>query len=97
MNPTALLSVALAIALGLCLGLSFHRQMELQAATMRREPGASMFQLLTMAGLTVALIAVAVLAARQATDLGNEVFLLIFWVAAPACFFVCRAVKKPSN
>ncbi len=50
-----------------------------------------------MAGLSIALIAVAVLAAKKATDLGNEVFLLIFWIAAPACFFVRRAVKKPAN
>jgi hypothetical protein len=97
MTLAVLLSVALAIALGVGLGLAFHRQIELQAAAMRREPGASLFEALTMAGLSIALIAVAVLAAKKATDLGNEVFLLIFWIAAPACFFVRRAVKKPAN
>jgi hypothetical protein len=76
---------ALAVALGVAIGLSVHAQLQLQRRGIAGDPKTSLFNRITMAGLSMSILFAAVLVAKALSDtLSKEAFMLSTCVSAVA-------------
>jgi hypothetical protein len=70
-------AVALAVALGMCLGFSINRQMVLQRLAAAKHRGGDFFTRLTQAALSATLLVVASIAAWAMNAVSFESFMLV--------------------
>ena len=92
---TALVAIALGVAFGLVVihqAILQRRGIDAEART--NTQGSSLFERVTFAGLSFAILALSIVVSKYLTALGNDIFLYLFFSAAAATWITAYVRKR---